>query len=141
MNSKLFCGLCCAALLAGCATTEVEKKAPSNALECRKEIYDNPTERSAVIATGGGLSLGASLAIAVTSGALSHGVASRNEDSRLTACYDAVGAGPSERLPLGPLTEEHDKILLAGGTEADARRAMTEPARRGPGGGAGFSSY
>lgn len=140
-KAKFISGLCGLAVLAGCASTEVaEKKAPATALECRVDIYENPTERSAVLATGGGLSFGASLAIALASGAMSHSIASNSEKTRLNDCYDDVQAAPASRLPLTATTRQYDAIIMAGGTPAQARRAVTEPARRGPGGGAGFGS-
>lgn len=141
-KSQLVGAICCVSILAGCgAPQQVEKNIPTSALECRKEIYDNPNQRSVVSATGGGLSIGASLAIAVVSGALSHSLASSSEARQLNECYDSVGAEPSERLSLSRLTHERDKVLLAGGSVEDANRAVTHPARRGSGGGAGFGSF
>ena len=147
--NQIICGVCSLALVAGCATQqEVEKSAPATALECRKDIYDNPNDRSAVLASGGGLSLGASIAIAVASGAMSNAVASGSETRRLRECYDSVGAGPTERLPLTATTKQRDKIVLAGGSveAADAERVKAErtlvyPGRVGSGGGAGFGNF
>ncbi len=140
-KSQAVACLCCFAVLAGCsAPEEAQKSAPSSALECRVDVYENPDERNAVIATGGGLSFGASLAIALASGAMSHSLANGSEQRRLNDCYDAVGAQPSDRLQLTSTTKRHDDILMAGGSKADAQRAITAPARQGPGGGAGFGS-
>ena len=58
-KTRILSGLSCLAVLAACDTAhETAKSAPVSALECRQEIYENPTQGQAVIATGGGLSVG-----------------------------------------------------------------------------------
>ena len=142
-RTKLVMGLGALALVAGCdaAPHQTAKSAPSSAYECLKDIYDNPNSRQAVIATGGGLSAGASIAIALISGAASSAVASEGEVRRLKACYDSVGASPSERLPLDAATKRHDSIIEAGGSPSEARRSIISSAPCGPNGGAGFSTF
>ena len=101
----------------------------------------NPSRGSAVIATGGGLSAGASIAIALVSGAASSAVANDANVRRLNACYDAVGAHMRDRLPLDAATKRHDDILMAGGSASEARRSIVQSARGGPNGGVGFSNF
>lgn len=141
-KTRILSGLCCLAVLAACDTAhETAKSAPVSALECRQEIYENPTQGQAVIATGGGLSVGASIAIALVSGAASNSLASDTDIRRLNTCYDKVNASPSERLPLDATTKRHDEVLMAGGSAADARRVLIQSSRGGPNGGAGFSRF
>lgn len=131
------------AVLAGCdaAPHTSEKRAPATAYECRQAIYQNPTQGQAVIATGGGLSVGASLAIAIVSGAASNSMANDTNNRRLAACYNKVGAAPSERLPLDATTKRHDDVIASGGTPTEARQVLLQSVRGGPNGGVGFSRY
>lgn len=132
--------MCGVLILAGCGTSQdVQKSAPQSAMECRQEIYENPRSRSMTTVTGGGLSIGASVAIALTTAALSSSVASSSEAKQLTACYDSVGAPANERLPLTAATKQRDEIVSAGGTVPAAPAVNAE--RAGPGGGAGFGSF
>lgn len=131
------------ALVAGCNATPhtTGKSAPTSALECRQEVRDTPRTGASVIATGGGLSGGESLAIALITGAISGAVARDANSERLNDCYDAVGAAPADRLPLSTATTRHDEILAAGGSKAEARRIIVKSVRGGPNGGAGFSYF
>ncbi|MEM6387818.1 MAG: hypothetical protein AAF718_16445 [Pseudomonadota bacterium] len=139
-KTRTLAALCSVLIVAGCAAPqEVQKSAPKDALECRQEIYDNPRDRSMATVTGGGLSLGASIAIALTTAAVSSSVASNAEAKQLTTCYDIVDAPANERLPLTAATKRRDEIVMAGGTAPKAPAVNAN--RAGPGGGAGFSSF
>ncbi|MEL7149940.1 MAG: hypothetical protein AAGK71_04365 [Pseudomonadota bacterium] len=138
-KTRALAALCSVLIVAGCATPDAQKSAPKTALECRQDIYDNPNQRSMATVTGGGLSVGASIAIALTTAALSSSVASNAEAKRLSTCYDAVGAPANERLPLTAATKQRDDIVMAGGTVPEA--PAVNPDRAGPGGGAGFGSF
>jgi len=140
---KLTTGLLAIAALAACETAPhtTAKQSPSNAYECRKEIYDNPEKGSMLVASGGGVSIGASLAIALVSAAATTAQAKNSMNKQLTACYDSVGAPMSERLPLDAATKRHDTIIAEGGSPADARRAALQSARGGSNGGAGFTQF
>lgn len=139
--------------LAGCATPtpvppEMQRAltAPATAAECRM-VYRKDSKAihsggSAAATAPGGLA--GVLAVAVAEG-IGRSVAERRITNELVACYDRVGAAPAERLPVrGPNAASEDAdvaSILEGAPQPVSATPIGDPSRRGPGGGAGFSTY
>lgn len=141
-------------VLAGCATTqepvapELQKALtnPSSAPDCRM-VYREESEKAkrAQASAAVGTSLATALAATVGAG-IGRGITERRLARELNACYDKVGAAANERLPVrGPngVSEQADMAAIMGTGSAPQSRitVSSNPARKGPGGGSGFSSF
>ena len=140
-------------VLAGCATQEpmspeLQKALanPSSAPDCRM-VYRQASEDAdrAQSSAAVGTSLGTALAATIGAG-IGRGIAERRLTNELMTCYDKVGAAPNERLPVrGPngVSEAADMAAIMGTAPAPKSRVAvsSNPARRGSGGGAGFSTF
>lgn len=152
MKSKIpMAGAACLAL-AGCATEPMAPQmrmalqSPSKAADCRM-VYREAAraQGGAPVTAPGGL---AGLVLVGVASGIAKGIAEERRTRELSACYDRVGAAPGERLAVrgpGAASEEADIARIMGSgpapTMAVAARSYARPDRRGPGGGAGFSSF
>ncbi len=132
--------LAVAGLLAGCAETTTTTPTASNALvadttpksavDCRNQLRAN-SRNSGVSVPVSTQHVGASIA-GILIGTV---IVASVQSNQLKKCYDAVGAAPEERLPITEAKKEGTQV------SSDATQPIGKSYRRGPGGGAGFSSF
>ena len=153
MASRIILASVACLALAGCATQEpmapqLQKAlhSPSKAADCRM-IYRQASEDADRAASSAAVGTSLATALAASLGAgIGRGITERRITKELSDCYTRVGAPPQERLPVrGPngVSEEADMAAIMGtGPAPTGQPAITGNAnRRGPGGGAGFSTF
>ena len=119
-------------------------QSPAKAADCRM-VYRESAKASGGTATPVPGGLAGIVAVAVATG-IANGIAEERRTRDLIACYDRVDAPANERLPVrgpGAASEAEDMAAIMGSGASPTRNVMPagHPDRRGPNGGAGFSTF